>query len=583
MDTLEKPFTFGSGQLAKVRDAMNLLQALVDELKTLPSDECNQNGDFPKGQFATLVVSRPGIEYRYRITPDDVLWTARMMEGEAGGRANDDNYAVVWAMLNRWALLTNPQRLKKSGYKSFADFIRNYSTPLQSMLKYGSAKHHYKSPDYVKLGGYYEGTNVPRGQLRRYIQLQKTCWSRLKPSSRKAAEAVMKGEAPNPIGLATEFANTATYYRRKHNAKPTIEQWREYTNRFGLSKRFTKDERGNTVRTRDKRGWVWIGDRTNLNQYGQNTFFLRTRPVSGDPTEMPIAEMSADTVQLLPSSEVRRDGIARELGVTSSKDSSRCHEPQFAGVSTCVCSRCIQAGECKLCERRISWSKPRELAPVPSDLTYLKRAQRLEREALEAYKTLYAAAPLEAKSGEFLKLASGYRDYETDSSAWRNSLLAVFKMLGCQASDLRCLAQAIDATDGALRIAAGPLACNAWNTRFSAELKKRGCSVLCDAVKLDWLAKKYKMSPSDPVNVAVHHKRQTLAPATSSPHGTGRALDLYLGGALSAAPENVRKQRATAAYRWMACNAARFGFYPYNVEPWHWEYNPPEMSSRFRS
>jgi hypothetical protein len=117
---------------------------------------------FSKGQFATLVVSRPGIEYRYRVTPDDVLWTARMMEGEAGGRANDDNYAVVWAMLNRWALLTNPQRLKKSGYKSFADFIRNYSTPLQSMLKYGSAKHHYKSPDYVKLGGYYEGTNVVR-------------------------------------------------------------------------------------------------------------------------------------------------------------------------------------------------------------------------------------------------------------------------------------------------------------------------------------------------------------------------------------------------------------------------------------
>jgi LAS superfamily LD-carboxypeptidase LdcB len=33
--------------------------------------------------------------------------------------------------------------------------------------------------------------------------------------------------------------------------------------------------------------------------------------------------------------------------------------------------------------------------------------------------------------------------------------------------------------------------------------------------------------------------------------------------------------RDTAAYHWLVANAATFGFYPYDVEPWHWEYNPP--------
>ena len=33
--------------------------------------------------------------------------------------------------------------------------------------------------------------------------------------------------------------------------------------------------------------------------------------------------------------------------------------------------------------------------------------------------------------------------------------------------------------------------------------------------------------------------------------------------------------RTTPAYRWLVDHAAAFGFYPYDIEPWHWEYNPP--------
>jgi len=67
--------------------------------------------------------------------------------------------------------------------------------------------------------------------------------------------------------------------------------------------------------------------------------------------------------------------------------------------------------------------------------------------------------------------------------------------------------------------------------------------------------------------------RKWVAPPGSSAHQSGRAADLYLGFAISSS--QVAAMRKTAAWRWLDQNAARFGFYPYGVEPWHWEYNPP--------
>ncbi|MEN3330766.1 MAG: zinc D-Ala-D-Ala carboxypeptidase [Blastocatellia bacterium] len=61
--------------------------------------------------------------------------------------------------------------------------------------------------------------------------------------------------------------------------------------------------------------------------------------------------------------------------------------------------------------------------------------------------------------------------------------------------------------------------------------------------------------------------------AVNSPHFTGRALDLYVGGEpVSTKDDNRAIQTQTKAYRWLVKNAARFGFRPYFYEPWHWEY-----------
>jgi D-alanyl-D-alanine carboxypeptidase len=61
--------------------------------------------------------------------------------------------------------------------------------------------------------------------------------------------------------------------------------------------------------------------------------------------------------------------------------------------------------------------------------------------------------------------------------------------------------------------------------------------------------------------------------AKVSPHFTGRALDLYVGGdPVSTEDGNRALQVNTKVYKWLVKNASKFGFYPYFYEPWHWEY-----------
>ncbi len=67
--------------------------------------------------------------------------------------------------------------------------------------------------------------------------------------------------------------------------------------------------------------------------------------------------------------------------------------------------------------------------------------------------------------------------------------------------------------------------------------------------------------------------RRWVAPPGGSAHHSGRGFDLYLGGRIDSA--NVPSLRRLPAHLWLVANAARFGFYSDEAEPWHWEYNPP--------
>lgn len=57
----------------------------------------------------------------------------------------------------------------------------------------------------------------------------------------------------------------------------------------------------------------------------------------------------------------------------------------------------------------------------------------------------------------------------------------------------------------------------------------------------------------------------------ASAHETGLAVDFGTGG-LEARSATIAKQKQTPVYKWLVANAYRFGFCPYKVEPWHWEY-----------
>lgn len=63
--------------------------------------------------------------------------------------------------------------------------------------------------------------------------------------------------------------------------------------------------------------------------------------------------------------------------------------------------------------------------------------------------------------------------------------------------------------------------------------------------------------------------------AFTSPHFTGRALDIYVGGEpVTTKDPNRTIQVETKVYKWLVKNAEKFGFYNYFYEPWHWEYVP---------
>jgi LAS superfamily LD-carboxypeptidase LdcB len=66
--------------------------------------------------------------------------------------------------------------------------------------------------------------------------------------------------------------------------------------------------------------------------------------------------------------------------------------------------------------------------------------------------------------------------------------------------------------------------------------------------------------------------RWVARPGTSA-HQSGRTVDCHLGYPIES--EYADTMRATPTYRWLVDHAAAFGFYPYDLEPWHWEYNPP--------
>ncbi|HEY3411516.1 MAG TPA: D-alanyl-D-alanine carboxypeptidase family protein [Armatimonadota bacterium] len=93
-----------------------------------------------------------------------------------------------------------------------------------------------------------------------------------------------------------------------------------------------------------------------------------------------------------------------------------------------------------------------------------------------------------------------------------------------------------------------------------------------------------------PATAAQNATRESnsYAVARFSSHILGLAMDIQLRDVALAVSEtstrpmsNVIAMRRSRAHKWMFLRGAAFGWYPYQHEPWHWEYNPPGFRERF--
>jgi hypothetical protein len=212
--------------------------------------------DVPTQSLGMLVLSEPGHSFSYAFTRDDLIWTAKLIVHEAGGREDPESAAVLWAMFNHYAFF------RHKSYSTLTSFIRAYSTTLQPvLLNWRAAARHYQNPSsrFVRSGGYYsKAPQIPKGQLQRHLDIQAAPWSSIKASARRLATRALRGELPNPgIGNANEFASTKVLYYHAHNkTNPTREQWRQYTEGYARRKKLE-----------------WIGEVAGLDQL-KNAFFI---------------------------------------------------------------------------------------------------------------------------------------------------------------------------------------------------------------------------------------------------------------------------------------------------------------------
>jgi murein DD-endopeptidase MepM/ murein hydrolase activator NlpD len=236
--------------------------------------------------FGRLIVdtSRIGIPEALRFSYDfsslDLIWTAKFIVGEAGGRDDLDNHAVIWAMFNRYAFFTH------KNYPSFHQFLRAYSTPLQPVLNsWGAAKRHMNKPEFVRTGGYYSPphNDIPKGQLKRHLKRQSMPWNKLPEKARSLAERALKGQVSNPIGNASEFGSTYEYFHDHYDRYPNDSEWRRYTESYAQLK-----------------GWSWIGSVQGLDQKNNTFFVQKRRTVAKDPKSPYFSELPYNAVQVIP-------------------------------------------------------------------------------------------------------------------------------------------------------------------------------------------------------------------------------------------------------------------------------------------
>ncbi len=120
----------------------------------------------------------------------------------------------------------------------------------------------------------------------------------------------------------------------------------------------------------------------------------------------------------------------------------------------------------------------------------------------------------------------------------------------------------------------------------SAAFVRMARAAEADGVRLS-IGDSYRTAEEQEEKRRRNHNPNAVAQGNSA-HMYGLAVDLVLSTpALPVRPQGTRSMELmvrmyrTPAYKWMLLNAALFGFYPYSMESWHWEYNPDGLAAQF--
>ncbi len=152
--------------------------------------------------YASIVAG----DFRYQLTPEDVLWAARAAVFEGGEPAD-----VLWTLTQRFVLL-------RSSYPTFTQFVRAFSQPINPIW---AADGTMCAP-----GGKYAGKpECSPERLARRARASTITWHELEqkaPSTVVIVLAWANGHLPNPLPRATNFADqtvAASYLSENPTAK----------------------------------------------------------------------------------------------------------------------------------------------------------------------------------------------------------------------------------------------------------------------------------------------------------------------------------------------------------------------------
>jgi N-acetylmuramoyl-L-alanine amidase len=97
-------------------------------------------------------------------------------------------------------------------------------------------------------------------------------------------------------------------------------------------------------------------------------------------------------------------------------------------------------------------------------------------------------------------------------------------------------------------------------------------------------------SEAEQARIAAGNPNPNAVARNRSAHTYGLAVDLRLSVPSLSVLEtrtqpmtNLVAMYRSPVYKWMFLFAADFGWFPFRMEPWHWEYNPPGFENQFRA